>query len=175
MRSLLEQVHAHLVANKLPIAPDWQAQVENFTCQGLGADFCYETDPRWGWLTGQALKFRAVLAGTEILGKWALSGMPFVPQEQADARSVTCAGCVYNQNPQDCQTCAWPALTKLVSKILGDRRSKRHADLKSCASCGCNLQVKVHFPLEFLKASFGYSGELPSHCWVRKEQEGTNG
>lgn len=161
----------YLAANRLPIPVDLEARIENYTCNGQGANVCEEKDARYGWLSGAALKFRSVIAGTEILGAWILAGKPFVPREQADQRSEVCAGCVHNVDPKDCAVCAWPKLHGLVAKLLGDRRSKRHADLKACASCGCNLQVKVNVPLEHLEASFGYGDVLPEWCWVSKEMK----
>jgi hypothetical protein len=173
-RHLLEQVHAHLKANNLPIPHDWEQRVEDYACGGMGPDVCEELDPRFGWLSGAMLKFKTVVAGTKILGAWLAAGKPMVPQAQADSRSEVCASCVHNQDPKDCQTCAWPVLHGLIVELLGSKKSKRHADLKACASCGCNLQVKCWLPVEHLKASFAY-GELPEWCWVRKEMEGING
>jgi hypothetical protein len=175
MRSLLEKVVAHMRGNHIQIPPNLEALAEHYTCQGQGPNVCEENDARQGWLSGAMLKFKTVLAGTKILGEWLASGKPTVPQEQADARSAVCAGCVFNQDPKDCATCAWPALTELVTKILGGRRSKHHDKLKSCASCGCAISVKCWVPIGFLKQSFGYENDLPEWCWVLKEMEETNG
>jgi hypothetical protein len=173
-RSLLEKLHAHRVANGIPIKPGWEIAAEDFACRGMPPGVCHETDPRFGWLSGAAMRFEAVLEGTRILGSWMASGRPMVSQEQADARSAVCAGCTHNVDPAGCQTCAWPALTNLVAGILGKHTSRHHENLKSCASCGCNLKVKVWVPLEHLKASFKY-GELPAWCWIKREMEENNG
>lgn len=170
LQQLKEAVVAHLKGNNLTVPADLDAQIEDYTCRFQGPNFCDETDPRYGWLSGTILKFKVVLAGTEILGKWVLAGKPFVSQELADERSVTCASCLYNQDPQGCATCQWSVLSNTVKKFLGSRRSKEHHKLKSCASCGCTLQLKVWIPHDHLTSSFKYA-DLPDWCWVAKETE----
>jgi hypothetical protein len=171
LTALLDGIHSYLAANSFPVPADLEARVHEYTCRGQGPGVCEETDVRYGWLSGAALKFASVIAGTEILGKWIAAGKPFVSQELADQRSETCYCCVFNVDPGDCQSCAWPRLHALVSKLLGSRRSFRHADLKACSSCGCATSVKVHVPIEHLTASFDYGEALPGHCWVKIEKE----
>ena len=170
-QQLKEAVVAHLKGNNLTVPADLDAQIEDFTCRYQGGNFCDETDPRYGWLSGAILKFRVVLAGTEILGKWLLAGKPFVAQELADERSEVCASCLYNRDPQGCATCQWSVLYSTVLKFLGSKRSSRRNALKSCASCGCALQLKVWIPHGHLKSSFAYA-DLPAWCWVAKETYG---
>ena len=168
--ALLTAITRYRRANGMPVPVDLEDIVLDFTCRGLGG-FCQEVDARYNWLQGTRLRFASVIAGTEVLGKWIIAGKPMVPQELADSRSEVCAGCSFNQDAKDCQVCAWPVLTRLVSKLLGDRKSKRHADLKACASCGCSLKLKCHIPLEHLKASFSYGEALPGWCWISAESK----
>lgn len=168
-RSLLEKLHAHRVANGIPIKPGWIDEAEDYACQGLGPDVCHETDPRFGWVSGAAMTIQALVAGTTVLGSWIIAGLPKVPQEQADKRSEACVSCMMNLDVHGCQPCALPVFHTLVGKLIGSSRSKHHDQLKACAVCGCSNAVKVWAPLEHIKKSFDYADRLPDNCWLKKE------
>jgi hypothetical protein len=45
-----------------------------------------------------------------------------------------------------------PAITALVNRVRGDRRTTLDDKLHSCCLCGCQLSAKIWVPLDILLA-----------------------
>jgi hypothetical protein len=67
----------------------------------------------------------------------------FESQEVADQRSEICAACPHNEFPDRTHFPKWA--DEIANLSVGDRKSKRHADLGVCGICSCPLRPKVFF------------------------------
>jgi hypothetical protein len=165
---LLKAVREHRKANALPIPLSMDEQIDQQLCEQLGPDWCknkdYVGEPR-------GLSFDQAFNGTRTLIDWALHGQQRVSQEEATRRAEICRFCTFNQQPEDCRTCALEKLSNLVTGFIGvgGVETPHDAYLHVCSICGCNLRVKVTVPIEsiqkFLTAD--QLTQLPDHCWVK--------
>ena len=102
------------------------------------------------------------------------SGGKLVSQEEANRRAAICATCPYNaanhRKGPGCTSCfakrAWLFFQKKV-------RSDHDNELTYCKVCGCNLKLKVHFPLGSIDNK-GILPEYPAHCWQLDEPNDEN-
>lgn len=68
------------------------------------------------------------------------------------------------------------ACHKVVSEVVGTKKTRYDYALNSCAVCKCVLKAKVHFPLETLDRETKKLQSLyPEHCWLKKDGENYRG
>lgn len=118
---------------------------------------------------------RAVAAGAATLSDWLGSGGKPVPQELANGRAETCAGCPKNM-PGD-----WTSFFTLPAADLIRRQLAKRTELSVstplddrinvCSACYCPLKLKVHCPIEHIQARMpdAVKNELAPDCWVLRE------
>lgn len=94
-----------------------------------------------------------------------MNGLKPVNQNDADRRALICSQCPANKSVESCSSCL--ATVKLISKsLIGTRNTRYDRKLKHCGVCGCDLKMKVHFPL-----NQDDKNDYPSNCWVDQESK----
>ncbi len=116
---------------------------------------------------------RRTVTGAKILNDWLGEGADPVPQEVSNARAAVCVTCPENVEPKwwDRVTgdlAAWMRKTLAIKNDIG-YSAAREDDLHMCKKCGCCLPLKVHVPIEHIKAHTTDFSEYPDFCWQRKE------
>ena len=121
-------------------------------------------------------------AGIAANKDWIGSGEPAVPQEQADARALTCSQCPQNQKGDWTTWFTSPAVAVIQRYMtwLSDKKLSTPNDdkIQMCAVCFCPLAYKVHTPLKFIKPNtspevYAELRDKGKDCWVVKEMETT--
>jgi hypothetical protein len=161
----------HLQANQLEIPINLEAQMQHQLCLTLPPGWCMYDDPNRP-RPNVSLSFNDVAAGIETFSNWIAQGREEVPQTEAERRALVCSRCYLNVNVTGCSGCQ-PMLTT----ILGLRKTKYDAALRSCAVCRCFLRAKVHFPIKSLldNANPGVQEMYPGFCWLKQGGENYRG
>lgn len=170
---LLCELQAHYRANQLPLPDGLNDLIEQFVCE-QEPDYCTDAhgQPIHDGKRTFTHNIRTVLQGTATLFTWLVKGEGLVPAPQAEARASICVGCNFNAEPQGCTSCNSKVMRLAVEKVVGTRRTSFHNQLRSCRICSCQLAAKVHLPLPSILRFMPEEqlSQLPSHCWILKEQ-----
>ncbi len=124
-------------------------------------------------LAGEGVK--RVASGVGVLKDWLGDGAVPVENEKAIARAGKCVGC-----PQNAQGDWTSWFTEPVANVVRHQLSIRKdlnlstphdAALNVCDACGCPLKLKVHVPLNHIKAHLGdeVKPKLDPRCWILAE------
>ena len=169
---LLVKVRDHRLANNLPIPLEWKAHVSQWLCEQMPPGTCRHVPGTPDIPLPPAhrpLSVVEALTGAKILGAWLFKGFSKISQEEADARSKTCAACPFNQPADGCTTCASNALREAVEGIIGKARTVAHDSIHTCQVCGCTLKLAVWTPLELIQKNkpAEQSQAAPDFCWAK--------
>lgn len=117
-----------------------------------------------------------VAAGAKTLLSWLGEGAEPVPSELAEKRSLTCAGCPFNQ-PAKLTDIFVRAASEMIRRQVEFAKecglnTVNDASLGVCSACSCPLRLMVFVPLEYKIQSLDQEtfDKLPEHCWVKREQ-----
>lgn len=164
---LVISVMNYRIANMLPVE-DVRREVEEWICRNTKARCRVLSPPAnavreitvsdvWRWL--------------KTMAAWT-KNLTLVSQEEADARAEKCAGCTKQADAVGCWGCS--QLSEKVFSLIGFRRTRFDAQLKSCSVCGCNNASQAWVPLDVLKKASGnleypeqINGEGSPPCWKR--------
>jgi len=162
----VENARAHLRVNGLEVPADLAAVMEDQLCQTLEPGWCMYDDPMRPRVNTD-LNWDDVKVGLVTFGKWLAVGCATVEQAEAERRASICARCYMNVAIGGCSACQ-----KVVSEVVGKRKTKLDGVLRACAVCRCVLRAKVWFPQNAL-ASQNEKGQslYPGHCWLKKGGE----
>jgi len=171
-----------------------EAELDNFTEKRLIAQYGVDGSSQWVQGTGLGVDYVAppfshrprsapagavaavkkLGAGVGLVRDWLGEGLRPIPKEEAESRAAICAVCQLNQ---EASITEW-AYSKVAGglKMLMEVRDEmklstsRDAELKTCKACSCALVLKVHAPMEHIKAHTtpDIMAALDDKCWVRK-------
>lgn len=116
-----------------------------------------------------------VATGVQSLVDWIGSGAEAVPQDLANKRAATCAGCQFNDRGDWTRFFTVPASNAIRAELAKRSQWKlttpHDASLQVCAQCLCPLPLVVHVPLEnkLKHMSQEVYDSLPSWCWIKTE------
>lgn len=117
--------------------------------------------------------FRKSATGIATLADW-LGEKP-VSQELAENRASICIGCPQNRSGDLLSFFTKPA-SDLIRKQLQERMklnlsTSKDADLGICYACGCPLKLKIHVPIDYIRAHIKKPefDALDQRCWMRHE------
>ena len=116
-------------------------------------------------------------AGVKTLNAWLDSGEPPVAKELSEKRAAICASCNLNGKGDFSSWFTIPAsgAIKRQLEVLTARQISTSIDekLNVCTGCLCPLKVKVHAPMQFIKAELSPEvvAELRTgkSCWIISE------
>lgn len=129
------------------------------------------------------IEIRNDINGAAILKDWLGEGMHPVSQELADHRSLAC---ISGDNGQKCphnrESKWWEKSKQAVAGVMLEQMAIKNKlqvttpleeHLGICDACGCCLPLKIHTPIEFIKAhtSDEQVKQFPAWCWIRQEIE----
>jgi hypothetical protein len=170
IHELKRRVRQHMIANKLEIPRDLDAEVEDGACLNLesGRDhWCRErgsealtsmSRERPKWRASEILRF------LRTIWDWGtMKGFHFVPMEEAERRAAICANCPMNTQVSGCLGCT--GVAALIRRIQGTHKTSRDRELHACNVCGCELKVKVLVPDDVID---NRGLEYPEWCWQRQ-------
>lgn len=133
------------------------------------------------WL---AQTVRRTATGIATIGDLKRSGREPVLPEIAERRAKVCAGeagkpetkCPKNL-PGDLLSIFTKPIAGLIRSQIEEKtrlklRTSRDADLGVCDACSCPMELKVHFPLDIIKAHIKQPEleQLDHRCWILHEQ-----
>jgi len=110
-----------------------------------------------------------ILRFMQTMWTWRRNGGGFVPQEEAERRATVCLtgangrACPHNEPSSLCLGCK--GVSEQLSQLVENRKTSQDNKLMMCSACGCNLHIKVHFPIESIHVD---EDKLPPWCWQRK-------
>jgi hypothetical protein len=166
----VQEARNHLQANQLPVPEDLEKTMQHQLCLTLPPGWCLYDDPMRPRPT-LSLSFSDLQKGIETFSNWIARGKEEVTQAEAERRALVCSRCYLNVNVSGCSGCQ-----PLLTTILGLRKTKYDASLRSCAVCRCFLRAKVHFPISALdKVSAGVQEMYPGHCWLNRQSDNYRG
>jgi hypothetical protein len=122
---------------------------------------------------------RKLWAGLRSTNDWIDSGVPAVPQEQAEIRAAVCEVCPLNGKggfEAFFTVPASAAIKRQVEKLSARKLSTSHdAKLNVCTACLCPLTLLVQTPLQFKLAhmTLDTRAALDPKCWVTAEEKAT--
>lgn len=103
---------------------------------------------------------------------WLGEGGRPVPSEQAQARADVCLKCPLNRDDgmADWLTRTASEVFKLQIELKNREKLRVHGEkrLFVCQGCSCNLRLKVHVPISFIRETTDQAGLDPA-CWILKE------
>lgn len=116
---------------------------------------------------------RKLGTGIATLADW-LGGQP-VSLELSEHRASICVGCPQNQN-KDLTSIFTEPVARLIRSQLKERMAlklttSQDDKLGVCIACGCPLKLKVHVPMDYIKAHIKKPDfdALDPRCWMRHE------
>ena len=170
---LVAKVVHHMAVNEIYTPPDIQDRIQHQICRRIEPGKCRIRVPDGVELSSR-LTLGQIVAGTQTILRWILSGAKKVDQEEADRRSDICARCDANQDTSSCSACGNDQVRTLVEKAFGSQQTKNHDKLFFCMSCGCALRASVWCPLDiqqkYMPAEI--NALLPDDCWKKVKDNG---
>lgn len=163
-KELVRQVAKHLKGNNVAVPADLNTAMMEEFCSLTGSPLCAEDDksaPERQRLFMQAGRFLRTI--TDFVAK----GAHFVSQEEAERRSSICAQCPFNHpDMASCTGCAAKTAIAQLARFAIGRSTPLDGSLRTCASCGCKLAIKVHLPIETMN-HHDLKDRWHSSCWMR--------
>lgn len=116
-------------------------------------------------------------AGRSLIVQWLGDKLEPVPIALANERAKICVDCPFNATGDLWQRLTSMAVRQLKGLIELKRRMRLETNydkqLKTCIACDCLLELKVHSPIENIRANLSEEvrAELAKapNCWVIKE------
>ncbi len=121
-------------------------------------------------------EFRQTANGAEIIDDWlGAGGMP-VPLPHAEARAFLCKTCPMNVSPNWWHIFFTNPIARAIRRTIEIKNQiglsvSCESDLAMCRGCGCTTKLKIHVPIEHIKAHHKPEHKYDPRCWVTKEME----
>lgn len=169
--AFIKAYESHCLANNIYLSDRWKERLLSKMCaenQPLWKDFCKRVT---ALKIRKTASFGSVMSFLNVLLDW--SGQ-FVSPEQAEQRASICATCPLNSKRVGwgCGSCT-AQYGKLLSRILGAKKTAYSDQCGSCQVCGCVINAAVWFPIEAQQA--GLTDDIKEdfkkveYCWKTKE------
>ena len=126
-------------------------------------------------ISAAAEKAKKVWQGVKTLNEWIDSDVPAVDPQLAQRRAEVCCSCPLNGKGGFEEWFTKPAAAAITLQLQKVSQRKLFTTVDSqlnvCTACLCPLKLKVHTPLEFIKAHMGEETlrALDKSCWITKE------
>lgn len=125
--------------------------------------------------------YKTVQSFVQSLWSFFIGGGQLVDQNTANMRAAICASCHNNKESGEIKRsgcCGKGKLASLAintvrSSLIKDKKTTSDSRLLACGLCGCDLKIKVWFPLSALGQTVEEANAWPSFCWRKKILEGT--
>ncbi len=121
-------------------------------------------------------EFRQTANGAAIIDDWIGSGGMPVPLPHAEARAFICKSCPLNVSRNWWHTFFTNPIARAIRKTVEIKNQiglsvSCEDELGMCKGCGCAIKLKVHVPIEHMKAHHKPEYKYDPRCWVTKEME----
>jgi len=126
-------------------------------------------------VAGASSAVRRTAAGVKLVAEWLGAGLRPVDHALAEKRAAVCVGCPMNGDPNWLQRldAAVADQIKTLVEVKNDLKLSTTSDEKllTCKACDCFLKLKVHAPIEHIKAntSATVKANLWAKCWILSE------
>jgi len=107
-----------------------------------------------------------------------LAGGALVSQNDANIRADVCFKCHNNvpsgearQAPGGCGHCGkmvQMGIDAVRNIVLAGRTTPRDSVLLACRLCGCDLKLKVWFPVKYFDPKCEKANDWPTFCWMKQ-------
>jgi len=118
---------------------------------------------------------KQIKAGVQLLFDWLGDGAVTVPSPLAAERAKVCGLCHLNQNGDWTAYFTGPISERIRTTLEMRKEMKIQTSfddsLGVCKACACPLKLKIHVPVEFIKAhaSAAMKADLAPGCWMTAE------
>ena len=162
---LTYKVKQHMDSNGIKVPWDLAGIIEEQICERVGPDHCHHGAISFDGVNAN-LTLGDAVRGTSVLLSWVAAGTPRVSQNEANARSATCAGCFFNTLASGCAGCG--GLRSMVAKVVGGT-VEHESLLGACAVCKCSNKAAVWLPLDIVRkgVTSDQNELLPDYCWKK--------
>ncbi len=155
-------------------------EVDSFNakvCQDNGwTNFITEGDPPKSSLTSSVLMgVRQSAAGASTLADWIGEGGHPVDKPVSESRAAICVACPLNQPGDWTKWFTNTAATMIRAGMnlfqSNNLITSKDDQLHVCTACSCPLRLKVHVPIDYIRAkmSLEVRDRLDEKCWIRHE------
>lgn len=152
--------------------PEWDFQTQ--LCELLPPGSCTYENGHAAVSVDCRVNGESLLMGTKGVTAYlweALTGDPYVSQEEAERRAAICTRCRMNIQAEGCRGCSvFAQLSDAVGSVRGDRKTSNDHLLYACCVCKCSIPTIVFIKNEVLAK--GMSDEqrtqlemLAPFCW----------
>jgi len=155
-QDLLKHILSYRAQNQLPILDALNATIDNYQCllpENEGK--CEENRNLHRGLLA------TIKGGISILVNVAYN--KFASQAEADRRSEICRACKYNSF--DAKSYTTDYVDRIALAMVGDKKSKYHAELGECSVCICPLKAKVFYEGTVELDTEQVEKMQPVKCW----------
>lgn len=127
-------------------------------------------------LTQLIHELRQTANGAAVLNDWLGEGGMPVPLPQAEARAFICKGCPLNVSPNWWHKFFTDPIARTIRKTITLKNQigvlvSCEQDMAMCKACGCATRLKVHVPIQHIKAHHKPEYSYDARCWVLSEME----
>ena len=143
---LMNRIYDERKANGVPCGIEFEKEVEEALCRDYPQE-CEINDPRFPRRVAR-LGFAEIVAGTRLLLKVKLGGVPLVQQEEAARRADICATCPFNVHFNKPCAGLCGELYSVVKAIVGGAALPNEERVNSCSICGCFIGAAVWLPVD---------------------------
>jgi len=167
LSALVTEMTNHRLVNKLEVAKDYAAIIEDRLCKSMPKGICISDT---GVLVGRAPRTAySALSGTFRLGLMRRKGnFGYVSYPTAQRRAQICAVCRNNKPTGGCTGCR--GIKGIVKTAKHDKKTSFDEQLHVCTVAIVFNAVQVHLDDRTLRlaTSASMKGAFPKHCWRRK-------
>ena len=163
---VISKVEKHMIANGVPVPPDYEEWIEDRLCRenGHGDPWCGRKGKTPETLVGKVYHTMASARRFLRTVVHAILAGHLVEREEALARAAVCMTCPYATDIGGCWGCS--GLLKTIEKAIPNNPVKMPPEKAFCGKCDCWIRAKAWLPNEVLdKAEKGDRPEYWSECW----------
>ena len=160
----LQQCHAHMELNNIPILGGWQDEMFSLMCEQNPEIECEEVGKEERKVAGADI-WRFLTTLWEAMANGAVA----VSEEEAERRAAICIACPKMGHTSCGGGCG--KIAEVLSTLTLGRRpvGMEKVHKASCEVCGCEISSLVNYPLDVLKAvddKLEFKRDAyPKNCW----------
>lgn len=174
---LIILVTEHRRSNSLPPGNPFQ-EIQDQICAEYPAT-CLDQKPPATVSATPPTTFLENLRSFAMAGKnYVMAGGQLVNQNTANSRALICAPCHNNvpsgearRAPGGCGKCGaavQSGIDAVRGIVLAGRSTPHDAKLQACRLCGCDLKLKIWFPVKYFDPDCSKCNQWPEFCWMKQ-------
>lgn len=174
---LFHTVHSHREANGKPEGNPFQ-EIQDQIC-AKHTETCLDVKPSPVVPPPPPTTFLENLRSFAQAGKnFIMAGGALVDQNTANSQALICIPCHNNvpagearRAPGGCGKCGAAVQAGIDSVrgiVLAGRKTPHDEKMQACLLCGCDLKLKVWFPVKYFDPDCSKCNQWPDFCWMKQ-------